>query len=167
MIPANRGDATALLLSIGAALAAGGIGAIFTIEAIPTWYAGIAKPAWNPPSWLFGPVWTSLYITMGYSSWLVWRSGRRQAVAEEHRSRTALLVYAAQLGANGAWSPIFFGAKRVDFALAAIAVLLVLIVVTIGRFYQVNRLAGLLLVPYLAWVTFATILNATIWQLNR
>ena len=76
-------------------------------------------------------------------------------------------MYAAQLGANAAWSPLFFGAKRIDLALAVIALLLVLIVVTIYRFYQVNRLAGLLLVPYLAWVSFATVLNATIWQLNR
>ena len=167
MILANRRDAAALLLSVVSAVAAGGIGAIFTSEAIPTWYAAIEKPAWNPPSLLFGPVWTFLYITMGFSAWLVWRAGRGQAAAGEHRVRTALLVYAAQLGANAAWSPIFFGAKRIDLALAVIAVLLVLIVATIRRFYQVNRLAGLLLVPYLAWVTFATVLNATIWQLNR
>ena len=167
MIFANRRDATALLLSVVSAIAAGGIGAIFTNEAIPTWYAAIEKPAWNPPPWLFGPVWTFLYITMGLSAWLVWRSGRGQAVAVEHRVRTALLVYAAQLGANAVWSPIFFGAKRIDLALAVIVVLLVLIVATVRRFYQVNRLAGLLLVPYLAWVTFATVLNATIWQLNR
>ncbi len=167
MIFANRRDAMALLLSVGSAVAAGGIGAIFTSEAIPAWYAAIEKPAWNPPPWLFGPVWTFLYVTMGFSAWLVWRSGRGRTVTVEQRSRTALLVYAVQLGANAAWSPVFFGAKRIDLALAVIALLLVLIVATIRRFYQVRRLAGLLLVPYLTWVTFATILNATIWQLNR
>ena len=167
MVRVSRWDAIALVLSIMLPIAAGGVGAIFTSEAIPTWYAAIEKPAWNPPPWLFGPVWTFLYITMGFAAWLVWRSGRGQAVAVKHRVRTALLVYAAQLGANAAWSPLFFGAKRIDLALAVIALLLVLIVVTIYRFYQVNRLAGLLLVPYLVWVTFATVLNATIWQLNR
>ena len=167
MVRVSRQDALALVLSIMLPIAAGAVGAIFTSEAIPTWYAAIEKPAWNPPPWLFGPVWTFLYITMGFSAWLVWRADRGQAIAGEHRVRTALLVYAAQLGANAAWSPIFFGAKRIDLALAVIAVLLVLIVATISRFYQVNRLAGLLLVPYLAWVTFATVLNATIWQLNR
>ncbi len=166
MVRMSSRDAMALVFSVMLPIAAGTAGAIFTMEAIPTWYAAIEKPAWNPPSWLFGPVWSYLYITMGFSAWLVWRSGRGQGVAVAHRVRTALLVYAAQLGANAAWSPIFFGAKRVDLALAVIAVLLVLIVATIRRFYQVNRLAGLLLVPYLAWVSFATVLNATIWQLN-
>ena len=167
MVRVSRQDALALVLSIILPIAVGAVGAIFTSEAIPTWYAAIEKPAWNPPSWLFGPVWSFLYITMGLSAWLVWRSGRGQAVAVERRVTTALLVYAAQLGANAAWSPIFFGVKSLGLALAVIALLLVLIVATIHSFYQVNRLAGLLLVPYLAWVSFATVLNATIWQLNR
>ena len=167
MVRMSSRDAMALVFSVMLPIVAVALGAIFTTGAIPTWYADIVKPEWHPPSWLIGPVWTFLYITMGFSAWLVWRSGRGQAVAVEHHVRTALLVYAAQLGANAAWSPIFFGVKSLGLALAVIALLLVLIVATIHSFYQVNRLAGLLLVPYLAWVSFATVLNATIWQLNR
>ena len=172
MVRVSRQDALALVLSLVLSImlpiAVGAVGAVYNAASRDyTWYAAIEKPAWIPPSWLIGPVWTFLYITMGFSVWLVWRADRGQTVAGEHRVRTAFLVYAAQLGANAAWAPIFFGAKRIDIALAVIAVLLALIVATIRRFYQVNRLAGLLLVPYLAWVTFATVLNATIWQLNR
>lgn len=163
MVFVTRREATAMVLSLLLPIAVGIVGAIFTSEAIPTWYATIEKP----PSWFFAPIWTFLYVTMGISAWLVWRSDRGQAVGAERRTMTALLVYAAQLGMNAAWSPMFFGAKRIDLAMAVIAALLVLIVVTIYLFRQVNRLAGLLLVPYLSWVTFATALNATIWQLNR
>lgn len=167
MVRVSRPDAMALVLSIMLPIAAGAVGASFTMAASRTWYAAIVKPEWCPPPWLIGPVWTLLYITMGLSAWLVWRSGRRRASVVGSGAWTPLRVYWAQLAVNAMWSPIFFGAKRVDLALAVIVVLLFLIVTTIRRFYQVDRLASVLLLPYLAWVTFATVLNATIWQLNQ
>lgn len=167
MARVSRGDAVALVLSILLPLGAGAVGAGFTSGAIPTWYGTLEKPSWNPPAWLFAPVWSFLYITMGVAAWLVWRAGRARSAAVGGRARSALVLYGAQLAVNALWSPVFFGARRIDLALAVIVVLLALIVATIRSFYQVRPLASILLVPYLGWVAFATALNAAIWQLNR
>ncbi len=149
-------------------LIAGALGAIATSEAVPTWYAGLAKPAWNPPPWLFAPVWTVLYVAMGVASWLIWRiAARSEGAGLSTAVRTALLLYAAQLVVNTAWSPIFFGLKRPDLALVVIVVLSILVAFTTWHFLRLSRAAGLLLVPYAGWVTFATALNAAVWQLNR
>ena len=124
------------------------------------WYLSIAKPAWNPPSWVFGPVWSTLYVLMGVAAWRVWRGS--------HAERgTALSFWWTQLALNALWSPLFFGMKRLDLALLEILVLLLAIVATAGAFWRVDRAAGFLLVPYIAWVSFAAFLNFTLWQLNR
>lgn len=166
MPPARRRSFVALAVAVLLPLVAGALGAVATSEAVPTWYAGLAKPDWNPPPWLFAPVWTVLYVAMGIASWLVWRSAARSEGAST-TARTALLLYVAQLVVNGAWSPIFFGLKRPDLALVVIVVLWLLVASTTWYFLRVSRAAGLLLVLYAGWVTFATALNAAVWQLNR
>lgn len=157
----------ALAASVATPLVLGGVGGIVTSRAIPTWYATLEKPEWNPPSWVFGPVWTTLYVLMGVAAWLVWRREREATTSEDRaRARTALAVYVLQLALNAIWSPTFFGLKRIDIAFGVILALLAALVETVRRFSEVRRSAGLLLVPYLAWVTFATVLNGTLWRLN-
>lgn len=121
-------------------------------------YAGYAQPSWAPPAWLFGPVWTGLYAMIALSGWLVWR--RAGWVMPAHG------VYAAQLVLNMLWTPLFFGAGQLGMAFAEILLLLASIAATIVLFARISRLAALLLVPYLAWVAFASALNLAIWQLN-
>jgi benzodiazapine receptor len=146
-----------LLGFIAICLAAGALGAAITAPAIPTWYAGLAKPSFNPPDWLFGPVWTALYLMMAVAAWLVWRRGA---------ARAALLLFALQLVLNSAWSLLFFGIHRVDLALIDIVVLLAAIVATTLAFRRASTIAALLFVPYIAWVSFAMALNIAIWRLN-
>jgi translocator protein len=121
------------------------------------WYASLRKPSWNPPSWLFGPVWTVLYISMATAAWMVWR---------RVGSRRALDLYAVQLALNAAWTPIFFGLKMPALAFAEILFLLAAVIATALAFGKAHRVAGLLFVPYVAWVAFATFLNFTLWRLN-
>jgi translocator protein len=124
-----------------------------------TWYAGLEKPPWNPPSWVFGPVWTTLYVLMGVAAWLVWdRSGAGASAA--------LTLFVVQLVLNAAWSWLFFGLQSPGLALIEIVVLWALIVATTMLFWRVRAGAGALMLPYLAWVTFATALNFEIWRLN-
>ncbi|MCW0212814.1 MAG: tryptophan-rich sensory protein [Pseudonocardia sp.] len=123
-------------------------------------YASLEQPDWAPPSWLFGPVWTVLYVLIAISGWLVWR---RAGFAG---ARTALIVYAVQLVLNMLWSPLFFGAGLAGLAFAEIVVLWLAVVATIVAFAGIHKLAAGLLAPYLAWVTFAAALNFGIWQLN-
>jgi tryptophan-rich sensory protein len=125
------------------------------------WYASLKKPAWNPPSWVFGPVWTVLYTMMAVAAWLVWRRG---GFAAQGRP---LAVFLVQLGLNAAWTPLFFGLRRPDLALAEIVLLWLAIAGTLAAFGRVNRAAAWLLAPYLAWVTFATALNYALWRLNH
>jgi translocator protein len=120
------------------------------------------RPSFAPPSWVFGPVWTTLYLMTGVASWLVWREGLAKPEV-----RSALMVYGVQLGFNLAWSWLFFGLQRPLLALLDIVILLVLIGVTMLRFAAVSRWAAWLMVPYLAWVAFATVLNGGFWWLNR
>jgi len=140
--------------------AAAGLGSVATTPNIPTWYATLAKPSWNPPNWLFGPVWTVLYICMAVAAWLVWRQGGlRQA-------RTPLMLFAVQLALNAAWSWIFFGFHLPGAAFIEILVLLTAIAATTIAFWFRSKAAGILMVPYLGWVAFASVLNFTIWRLN-
>ncbi|HET9066152.1 MAG TPA: TspO/MBR family protein [Gemmatimonadales bacterium] len=125
------------------------------------WYESLAKPSWNPPNSVFGPVWTVLYTMMGTAAWLVWRRGGFRG------GSVALVLFGSQLVLNAAWSYLFFGAHYIGYALLDIVALLVLIVMLIWRFGRIDRRAGWLMVPYAAWVAFATALNASIWQLNR
>ena len=143
-----------LIFSIGICLGAGIIGSFFTVSAIPEWYATLNKPAFSPPNWIFGPVWTILYILMGVSLYLVWVK------------KTVPAVFWLQLILNALWSIIFFGMKNPTLAFVDIIALWVAIVLTIKAFSKINKLAGQLLWPYLAWVSFASILNLAIVILN-
>ncbi len=165
----RRDRLIALGLSMAAPLMLGAAGGVITAGAIPGWYSEIVKPSWNPPSWLFGPVWTTLYIAMGLAAWRIWSLGTASDASPtlNARVRSALLVYGIQLLLNGIWTPVFFGLKRVDLALVIIVLMLAAIVETVRRFNRLDRPAAALLLPYLAWVTFATVLNASIWLLNR
>ena len=124
------------------------------------WYASLEKPSWNPPGWVFGPVWTALYATMAVAAWLVWRRGGFAA------QRRPLLLFIVQITLNAAWTPLFFGLRRPGVAFAEIVLLWLAIAATLLVFARVSRPAAWLLVPYLAWVGFAAVLNFTLWRLN-
>lgn len=143
------------------AQAAGGIGGYFTASKIPTWFVTLVKPTWQPPSWVFGPVWTTLFLLMGYASALVWDRRGQSPLA-----KAALIAYAVQLALNVLWSYLFFGLQSPGAAFAEIIVLTLAIIVTLVLFRRVSPIAGWLLVPYLAWALFASYLNYTIWRLN-
>lgn len=144
-----------LLFSVGLCLGAGIIGSFFTVSAIPNWYATLNKPSFSPPNWIFGPVWTVLYIMMGVSLYLIWAKKKIPA------------VFWVQLILNALWSVIFFGLKNPLLAMVNILALWIAIVLTIKSFYKINKLAGNLLIPYILWVSFATFLNYNIWILNK
>lgn len=150
-----------LITSIIGCQLVGIIGSVFTVSSIPTWYASLNKPWFAPPNWIFGPVWTTLYLMMGISFYLVWIQGWKK-----QKVRTAGFYFLAQLGLNFIWSPLFFGLQSPLIALVVIVALLVLIVLTMKQFYPLSKPAFYLLVPYLLWVSFATVLNAGIWVLN-
>jgi len=142
---------------IAICLAVGALGGFATASSVTEWYPTLNKPSWNPPNWIFGPVWTTLYIMMAIAAWLVWRRGA---------SGTAMILFFAQLALNLAWSFLFFGARSPWLGLVGIAMLLVALVATVVVFFQRDKLAGVLMLPYLAWVSFASFLNFTIWRLN-
>jgi tryptophan-rich sensory protein len=144
---------------LAASFATGAIGALATARA-SAFYGALSQPVWAPPGWLFGPVWTLLFILMGLAAWLVWReNGFRGA-------RLALGLYGLQLVANALWSWIFFAWQLGAVAVAEIAVLWLLIAATLAAFWRLHRLAALLLLPYLAWVSFAAALTFSLWRLN-
>lgn len=147
-----------LLASLLIPQLAGGLGAIFTSSAIPQWYAELAKPAFTPPSWVFGPVWTTLYLMMGIALYIVWSKPRP--------THLPLLVFALQITLNALWSVLFFGLREPGFALIEITLLWGAILWNILVFWRVSRTAASLLIPYLLWVSFATALNYGIWALN-
>jgi len=149
-----------LLLAILVCEGVGLLAAGATQTSVTTWYPTLVKPGFTPPNWLFAPVWTVLYALMGGAAFLVWREGRGA------RSRTALVLFGAQLVVNGAWSFAFFWAQSPGLGLVVIVGLWGLLAWTIERFFRVHAGAGWLLVPYLLWVTYALALNAAIWMLN-
>ncbi len=151
-----------LLIALLLPLAIGGVGAMGTSASVTTWYPTLVRPSFAPPSWVFGPVWTLLYLMMGFASWLVLRAGPARPEV-----RAALALYLVQLVFNLLWSFLFFGLRRPDIAFVEILVLLALIVATIARFAPVSRPAAWLLAPYAAWVAFASALNGAFWWLNR
>jgi tryptophan-rich sensory protein len=138
-------------------LAAASMGALFTPG---EWYAALEKPSWNPPGWVFGPVWSTLYAMMAVAAWLVWQHGGFAA------QRRPLLAFLAQLALNAMWTPLFFGLHWPGLAFAEIMLLWVAIAWTIATFARVHRAAAWLLGPYLVWVSFAAVLNGTLWRLN-
>ena len=145
---------------IGICFGAAFIGSLFTNPSIPTWYAGLVKPSWTPPNWVFGPVWSALYLTMALAAWLVWR--RRGLAA----ASIPITLFMVQLALNTAWSILFFGLTMPGVALGEIVILWFAILATMIAFWRSTPIAGYLLLPYLVWVTFATGLNFAIWRMN-
>lgn len=148
-----------LLISIILPQIAGGLGALVTISSVGSWYQTIEKPSFNPPSWIFGPTWTLLYIMMGVSLYLIWKSNHPF-------KKKALWLFGIQLFLNAIWSPVFFGLESPILGLIVIIPLWVMILVCIRAFFPIDKWASYLLIPYLLWVSFATVLNASIWYLN-
>lgn len=148
-----------ILLASLTCLLLGSLSGIATASAVNGWYASLLKPSWNPPNWIFGPVWTILYLLMGAAFALVWNETAKS-------SKRALLLFVVQFVLNLLWSPLFFALARIDLALIEILVLWVFILLSIFSFYKVNRLAAWLLLPYFLWVSFASVLNATLVVLN-
>jgi tryptophan-rich sensory protein len=149
-----------LMALVALCLLTGAVGAALTAVSVRDWYPTLRKPPWTPPDWLFGPVWTTLYVLMALAAWLVWRRGGWPA------SRAALGLFAVQLVLNGAWSGLFFTLRSPGAAFAEIIHLWVAILATVWAFVQVSRLAAGLLAPYLIWVTYAAALNGAIWMMN-
>jgi len=149
-----------VFIAIVIAQIAGFLGSIFTTSSINSWYNTLNKPSWNPPNWIFAPVWTTLFIFMGIASYLIWRNKRNPL------SKKTLVLYFIHLIFNILWSVFFFGLKNPFMALLEIIALWIIILVLIMKFYKINKTAAYLMIPYLAWVSFATILNASIVILN-
>jgi translocator protein len=151
----NHWLALAVLLILCFAVA--GVGGLATAPSIPNWYAGLAKPSWTPPGWIFGPVWSVLYLTMAVAAWLVWR---------QSSAAVPMTLFGIQLVFNAAWSWLFFELHSPGAALIDIILLCMAITATTIVFWRRSALAGILFVPYLTWVSFATVLNFAIWRLN-
>lgn len=152
-------DYAGLAVFIAINVAVSALGGWATAASVGTWYQALEKPAFNPPDWIFAPVWSALYLMIAIAGWRAWRRGGGEA-------RLALTAYAVQLALNLSWSFVFFGARLIGPALAVIAALLAAILANVFLFWRIDRAAGALLVPYAAWVSFATVLNAALWRLN-
>jgi tryptophan-rich sensory protein len=162
MIKISAKDLLRLAISLIICQLAGFIGSLFTRPAISGWYAALNKPSFTPPSAVFGPVWFSLYVMMGISLFLVWHHGSRG-----QNVRTGMILFVIQLVLNTLWSILFFGFRSPPAGLVGILILWVAILLTLIHFWKVSRSAGVLLVPYIAWVSFAAVLNTSLWVLNR
>lgn len=158
---ARRADLLALMAFLALCLLVGALGGLVTSSSLGSWYAQLRKPSFNPPNGVFGPVWTTLYILMAIAAWRVFRrrDGGRLRMA-------GLVLWGVQLALNLGWSCLFFGLRSPPAAAVEVVVLLAAILATAVAFWRVDRAAGLLLVPYLAWVAFATVLTFEIWRLN-
>lgn len=161
MIDIKKKDVLTLVISILICQCAGFIGSLFTRPSIPTWYANLDKPPFTPPNWIFSPVWITLFLLMGISLFLIWRRG-----LAEKKVRVALGFFGSQLIFNILWSVLFFGLRSPIAGFIDIAVLWIAIALTIFYFLQVSKTAGVLLLPYIVWVSFAALLNVFIWRLN-
>lgn len=150
-----------LIIAILIPLLVGATSGFFTVTGVGSWYQTLQKPSWNPPNWIFGPVWTTLYILMGIALFLVWKADTSPEV-----KRMAITLFALQLVFNFFWSFIFFNQHAVGWAFVEIIGMWLLILATIFAFANINRTAAWLLVPYISWVSFAGMLNYTIWRLN-
>jgi benzodiazapine receptor len=154
-------DILKLVASVILCQIAGFLGSLFTTSAIPTWYKTLNKPFFTPPNWIFSQVWISLFILMGISLFFVWRR------TDHPKFKVAFLFFFVQLILNILWSATFFGLKSTLLGLVDILLLWIAILLTIQNFLQVSKMAGLLLIPYLVWVSFAALLNFSLWILNR
>jgi len=156
----NKKYILALIFFLFVTFLAAFVGNFFTVSSIPTWYASLNKPSFSPPNWLFGPAWTVLYVLMAIAAFLVWKKRK------ESETKSSLCFYFAQLLLNSAWSVAFFGLQNPFLGFLVIIILWLLIVITMVKFWKIERVAGLLFIPYILWVSFATILNFAVWQLN-
>ncbi|MFC2143906.1 TspO/MBR family protein [Candidatus Aenigmatarchaeota archaeon] len=154
-------DFVKLIVSIIICQVIGGIGSIFTAPSISTWYTTLAKPWFTPPNWVFAPVWITLFLLMGISLYLIWEKGLK-----EKRIKTAISIFGIQLALNAIWSIIFFGLQSPFYAFIEIIILWIAILATIISFYKISKPAGLILLPYIIWVTIASSLNYYVWILN-
>jgi translocator protein len=155
--PSARVQAFALVGWLALCFAAAGTAGFVSIDG---WYAALQKPSWNPPAWVFGPAWTVLYLSMAVAAWLVWREGGWKTQGR------ALGLFLVQWVLNALWTPLFFGLHRPGLAFAEITILWLVLAATLAAFWRIHKVAGALLVPYLAWVSFAAALNFAIWRLN-
>jgi tryptophan-rich sensory protein len=151
-----------LVVSLTLPQIAGIAGALFTETGESSWYQTLQKPEWNPPGWVFGPVWTTLYVLMGIAFYIVWK-----ADVPSSQKRPALSFWIAQLVFNFFWTIIFFNLQEPGWAFAEICCLWLLILITIFSFARISKIAAWLMVPYISWVSFAGLLNYTIWQMNQ
>lgn len=156
------GNMYKLVISILLPVATGAVSGLFTVTGTGSWYQAISKPSWNPPGWIFGPVWTTLYVMMGIALYLVWK-----AETPAGAKKKAMILFAIQLFLNFLWSFIFFNQQEIGWALAEIILLWIFILFTIFAFGRINKTAAWLLVPYISWVSFAGILTYSIWKLNQ
>ena len=154
-------QAIALAVPVGICLGAAGIGSVLTTPSLHPWYATLRKPSWTPPNWLFGPVWTALYLGMAVAGWLV---GRQAGFSH---AKLPLTLFVIQLALNVAWSGIFFGLQLVGVAFLEVVLLWLFILSTTVAFWSISRMASWLMVPYLIWVAYAAALNAAIWRMNK
>ena len=161
MIKIKFAEILKLVISIIICESAGFIGSLFTTPAIPSWYATLVKPSFTPPNGVFAPVWTTLFLLMGISAFLVWRKG-----IENPRVNLALRLFIIQLILNSLWSVLFFGLRSPLLGFIEIMLLWTFILLTILYFFKVSKVAGILLLPYILWVSFAAVLNFSIWRLN-
>jgi tryptophan-rich sensory protein len=155
--PGSKQSVVGLVVCLGICF---GVAAVAGLFPPGEWYADLRKPAWNPPNWIFGPVWTVLYTMMAIAAWLVWKQGNASG------RRAALTLFAVQLGLNALWSAIFFGWHRPGLAFVELLLLCLAVFATIVLFWKVTLPAGVLLLPYLAWLIFAAALNWSLWKLN-
>jgi translocator protein len=147
------------IISLLAPQLAGGLGALATASSVSSWYLTLEKPSFNPPSWVFGPVWITLYVLIGLAAFMVWK-------ANDKDTRGPMRWYWAQLALNALWSPAFFGMQSPLLGLVVIVPLWVFILITLQKFYRINSVSAYLMMPYLLWVSFATVLNASLFWLN-
>jgi tryptophan-rich sensory protein len=156
---------TRILIVVVTCLAIGYFSGMATQSSIKTWFPTLVKPSFNPPNWIFAPVWSMLYIMMGIAAGLVWN--RLEFSNDKELVKKSLVFFAIQLGLNALWSVLFFGLRNPMLALIEIVLLWLMIYETYIKFGKIDKIAGYLFLPYLAWVSFATVLNASIWWLNR
>jgi tryptophan-rich sensory protein len=156
-----RRSVIGLAVFLGLCFGAAWAGSMLTSPALPEWYTGLAKPSWTPSDWVFGPVWSLLYLMMGLAAWLVWRQAGLASAA------VPMALFGLQLVLNVAWSGVFFGLRRPGAAFAEIILLWFAILASMSAFWRVTRLAGWLMLPYLLWVGYAASLNLAIWLMNR
>jgi tryptophan-rich sensory protein len=153
-------DIAGLVLFAALCLGIGALGGAVTAGSVDSWYPTLVKPSFNPPNWVFGPVWTALYLLMAVAAWRVWRA------VDWDRARGPIALFALQLAINLGWSVAFFGLRGIGLALIVILALDLAVLATALQFRRIDRAAALLLLPYLAWIAFATALNLALWRLN-